>query len=78
MNRRLTDEDAAAVADELVKKLTDDETVEQVMEVWGRHIDLRLGRGLRRFLFWGGCTVLGLVTIATNPSEWIKRLLNGG
>lgn len=67
--RILRPEDIAkATVDELIDRISDQETVEVVVAVWGKALDQHIGKGIRK-LFWL-VLIIALSLAATKLGAW--------
>lgn len=63
------------VADSLVKKLSDPETIEQVGKAWGNTFDVNIGKGVRKLIFY----IVGFLVISASLKfnlipEFLRRM----
>ncbi len=77
MDSRLSEEEtkqiAAQMAKMLIEALTNEEVMARITAVWWNQVDIRLGKGLRRFTLY-----IGLILIATMSIKFdvLSRLMN--
>lgn len=77
--RRISDVDAETIADhmadKLISRLSDKETVNALMGVWADQFDQRIGRSFRRG-FWVLLTAIAFAIAVRFESilAWLKRL----
>lgn len=59
---------AKHIVDHLIIKLSDEETVKSISNVWGKYLDQWIGRGFRRLLFY--VLVVAVVMGAVKLQVW--------
>lgn len=67
-----TSEIAKATVDELIDRLSDEATVEKIVNVWKGVLDKALGRGIRAVIVTIILFLAGVLSVRFDPLHWFR------